>query len=367
MKFYPIPIFKVFGIQINLDYSWFIVFFLITLTLAEGFYPNFYPGHSFFVYWFVGAFSALLLFTSVLVHELGHSLVAKQFGIPVREINLFIFGGVAMIEEEAHNPKEEFLIAIAGPITSFFIGTFFLILVLLYPVDDILNGVINYLMYVNYIIAIFNLVPAFPLDGGRILRSILWHKKDLLSATKITSNLGLYFAYFLILIGVLTFISGEFISALWYIFLGLFLRQASKISFEETKFSYFLSKYKVEQLMTPIKPLLYSDTINELMSYYYPFYHINYYPVIGSDGKFYYIYVPDLEGINKDEKLENYLEEIKCFVSPYDSLYKAFKVMSKCNIDELPVIYKNTLLGIIKRSSIEHIINVVNKNREVNL
>ncbi len=354
MKFSPIPLFRVFGIQINLDYSWFIVFLLITFTLAEYFYPYFYPNYSAIIYWLFGAISAILLFASVLLHELSHSLVALKFGIPVKEINLFIFGGVAMIEEEAHSPKEEFLIAIAGPLMSFSLGIFFLILVLLYPVDDIFNGLINYLMYVNFIIGFFNLIPAFPLDGGRILRSILWRKKDLLTATKITSTLGKYFGYFLIFIGILYIIQGNFVNGGWSILLGMFITQAAKVSYEESKLSYVLSKYKVEQFMTTLKPLFYNSPVNELIDFYQPFYHINYFPVIGKDGRFYIVDINEIK--NKEGTLEKYLEDIKCFVSPYDSLFKALKIMNKCNMDELPVIYKNTFLGIIKRSQIENLL-----------
>ncbi|RMA97314.1 site-2 protease family protein [Hydrogenothermus marinus] len=363
MKFYPIPLFRAFGIQINLDFSWFIVFFLISLTLAEGFYPQIYPGHNPIIYWIAGTISAVLLFICVLLHELGHSLVAMHFGISVKEINLFIFGGVAMIEGEAKSPKEEFLIAIAGPITSFILGLFFLILALLYPVDDILNGIINYLFYVNFIIAFFNLVPAFPLDGGRILRAFLWSKKDYLTATKITSNLGTYFAYFLVFFGFLYLIQGAFLSALWMGFLGFFLRQISKVSYEEAKISYYLSKYKVEQFITHVKPLLFSDKIEELISYYYPFYKVKYYPVIGNDGKFYYVYVPSLKGVSIEDSIEKYMEDIKCKVSPYDNLFQAYKLMNKCQVDELPVIYKNTLLGIIRKDSIDYIIQSI-ENKE---
>ena len=354
MKFNSIPLFRIFGIQINLDYSWFVVFLLITFTLAEYFYPYFYSGHSLIIYWIFGAISAILLFTSVLLHELSHSLVALKFGISVKEINLFIFGGVAMIEEEAHSPKEEFLIAIAGPLMSFSLGVFFLILALLYPVDDIFNGLINYLMYVNFIIGIFNLVPAFPLDGGRILRSILWQKKDLLTATKITSSLGKYFGYFLVFLGILYIIQGNFVNGAWSIILGLFIKQAAVISFEEVKFSHILSKYKVEQFMITLKPLFYNSSVSELLNFYKPFYHLNYFPVVGKDGRFYLVDVNDIK--NKEDTLEPYLKEINCFVSPYDNLFKALKIMNKCQMDELPVIYKNTFLGIIKRSYIENIL-----------
>ncbi len=353
MRFYPIPLFRIFGIQVNLDYSWFIAFILITFTLAEYFYPYFYPGHSTLLYWVFGAISAILLFLSVLLHELAHSLVAIYFKIPVKQINLFIFGGVAMFEEEAHSPKEEFLIAVAGPIMSIALGIFFFILALLYPYNDMFNGLINYLMYVNFAIGIFNLIPAFPLDGGRILRAFLWQKKDIVTATKITANLGTFFGYFLIFLGILYFISGEFINGIWLIFLGLFLKYASNVAYKETKLSAVLSKYKVENFMTVIEPLFYNVSTDEILNFYKPFYHISYIPVIGRDGKFYLLNTLNLK---PNSSVEDNLEEISCWVSPYDSLFRAYKLMNQCQLDELPVIYKNTFLGIIKRSTIEDLI-----------
>ncbi len=355
-----IPIFKVFDIQINLDYSWFFVFILITYTLAEYFYPYYYPGHSVLTYLFFGAISTILLFVSVLLHELAHSLVAKHYGIPVKNINLFIFGGVAMIEEEAPDPKVEFLIAIAGPICSFLLGSFFFLIAYFYPEDNLFNGLINYLMIVNFAIAFFNLVPAFPLDGGRILRSIIWAKKDLITATKVSTFTGKAFAYFLMLLGLLSLVQGSFINAVWYIFLGWFLKNAAEVSYEQTKLSVILSQYKVEMFMRTIKPLLYTDTVYTLMTSYYPFYRFSIYPVIGDDGKIYIVHIKDAmkipQSLWETTSIMKIAKPLKVYVSPYESLYKALKLMNRYNLDELPVIYGNTVLGIIRRIEIEHIL-----------
>ncbi|WP_029521735.1 site-2 protease family protein [Persephonella sp. KM09-Lau-8] len=360
MRFKSIPIFKVFGIQVNLDFSWFIVFFLITFTLAEAFYPYYYPGHNFLVYLFVSAISAILLFASVLLHELSHSLVALKYGIPVREIDLFIFGGVAMIEEEAPSPKIEFLVAIAGPLCSFALAFIFFLLALFYPQDDLLNGIINYLMYVNLALGLFNLIPAFPLDGGRILRSIIWAKKDIITATKVSSWTGTMFAYFLMLLGFLSIIQGSFINALWYGFLGWFLKNAAKVSFEQTKLSVILSQYKVEQFMHTIKPVLPDETISEFMLYHYPMYNTRIFPVIGRDGKIYVVDIFDIKRIPQSQwdsiKVVDIAKPIVAYVSPYDTLMKALKLMNRYQLDELPVIYGNTVLGIIKRDVIESLL-----------
>ncbi len=357
MKFNTIPLFRVFGIQVNLDYSWFIVFLLITVTLAMGYFPYEYKGLDPIWYWLAGSISAILLFVSVLLHELSHSLVALHYGIPVKEINLFIFGGVALIEEEAPSPKVEFQIAIAGPICSFVLGTIFLVMAYFYPYNDLLNGIINYLMIVNYIIAFFNLVPAFPLDGGRILRAIIWSKKDLLTATKISSMTGTAFAYFLMLLGILSLIEGSFINAMWYGLIGLFLRQASKSSYEQTKLTVILSKYRVQNFLQTMKPIFPDETLYTVMTQYFPFYHTKTLPVLGTDGRFYIVDIEDIKAIPQSEwdkiKVIEIAKPIEVYVSPFDTLVKAITLMRNFNLDELPVIYENTFLGIIKRSTIE--------------
>ncbi len=352
-----IPLFKIFGIQINLDFSWFIVFFLITFTFATGFFPYQYPGYNPILYWIVSAVAAVLLFVSVLLHELGHSLVARRFGIPVKEIDLFIFGGVAMIEEEAHSPKEEFLIAIAGPIVSIILGFFFLILAWFYPKDDLINGLINYLMYANFLIGVFNLIPAFPLDGGRILRAFLWQKTgDLLKATKFASDAGKLFGIFLAILGFFYIIAGSFINGVWLILIGFFVYNAAINNFEASKFRLYLSRYKVENFMEPIKPVFHDTPVGEILSKHYPTQKTEHFVVIGKDGKFHVVDVKKLKDATFLEPVGKYAEEVKCYVSPFDNLYKAYSLMVKCNRKELLVIYKNTLLGIIRQNSFKHLL-----------
>lgn len=356
----PIKLFNIFGIPVKLDKSWFIVFLLLTITLAFGYYKINYPEHNILIYIFWGVVSSIFLFISVLLHELAHSVVALKFKIPVREIILFIFGGVAMMEDESPSPKAEFAVAIAGPIMSFLLGIIFGIFVYLYPTDDLLNGFFNYLMFINFMIAIFNLVPAFPLDGGRILRSIIWAKKNILVATKISSLTGKIFAGVLVFIGVVSLFKGNFISFIWYVLLGSFLFQASVESYETTKLNVILSRYRVENLVEVIKPLLPNQTLLEYMNEYYQVYKTSIYPLIGDDGKFYYISIEDIRKIPFTQwefvRVMDIAKPIKVYVKPFDKLTKAYRLMINYNFDELPVIYKQTLLGIIRRSRIEYII-----------
>ncbi len=354
-----IPLFRLFGIQINLDYSWFIIFFLITFALAEGYYSHVYQGYPGIVYWFAGTVSAILLFASVLLHELSHSLVAISRGLSVKEIDLFIFGGVAMIEEEAPDPKSEFLIAIAGPIASFLIGFFFFLIAYYYPHDDLFNGVVNYLMIVNFILGFFNLVPAYPLDGGRVLRALLWSRKDLLTATKISSQVGVFFAYFLISVGILYIFLGN-LNGLWYCLLGLFLRQAAKRGFEQTLLYSILSKYKVQNFLVTVKPLFPNQTLADVFNYYYPFYHLSIYPVISDNGEIRIVDISRYKRVPLEElekiKVGDITEPLRIYISPFDTLANALKIMNKYKVEEVPVIYRNTVLGIIKRTTIESIL-----------
>ena len=163
-----IPLGRILGIRIGLDYSWFLVFALLTWLLAQGYYPVEFKNWPSLLYWFMGVLTAIMLFVSVLLHELGHSLVALRYKMPVRSITLFIFGGVAQIGAEPPSAIAEFLIAIAGPVVSLTLTAFF------YAVQPLVSGVqpllglAKYLAYINLALVVFNLIPGFPLDGGRV-------------------------------------------------------------------------------------------------------------------------------------------------------------------------------------------------------
>ena len=174
MTRHNIPLGKILGIPIGLDYSWFLIFVLLTWSLATGYYPVEFKYWSPPLYWFMGAVTAIMLFVSVLIHELGHSVVALQYKIPVRSITLLIFGGVAQIGAEPPNAMAEFLIAIAGPVVSFTLAIFFYALASIVTGIQPLFGLAKYLAYINLAVAAFNLIPGFPLDGGWVLRAIIW-------------------------------------------------------------------------------------------------------------------------------------------------------------------------------------------------
>ena len=180
-------LFKIFGFSVNIDASWFILAIFIIWSLAKGVFPEYFKGLSSKTYWWMGAGGAFGLFASIIFHELCHSIVAVRYGLPMKGITLFIFGGVAEMSDEPPSPKAEFLMAIAGPVSSVVLGLVFYLIYFAgqrwgWPMP--VNGVFSYLTWLNFVLAGFNMLPAFPLDGGRVFRSILWGaKRDLRWAT----------------------------------------------------------------------------------------------------------------------------------------------------------------------------------------
>lgn len=368
---YSYPIFNVFGITVNVDVSWIFAFLLVSFSLAEGFFPHLYPNVPSYYYWIVASVSAIFLFVSVLLHELSHSIVAIKHGIPVRDIYLFIFGGVAMIEKEPSSPLTEFKIAIAGPIMSFLLGFIFFVVAYFYPYDNLFNGFINYLFLVNFTLGFFNLIPAFPLDGGRILRSILWSKYGLLKATYISSKFGTYFGWFLIVFGVILMFIGNFVNGLWLIFLGIFIKRASKQAYINTKISTLLSRYRVDNFLTVVNPIFSTEPVENYLKIYFPYYRTYIYPVISKDGKIKFIHYKDLEGLPsyeiEDKTVGDFEREFRPTVGPSDSLIDAYKLMMKNNLTEIPVVYNNTFIGILKRDIIEEILRSYMRDKDEDL
>lgn len=232
-----IPLFNLMGFSVRLDSSWFILVFLITWTLAIGFFPFAYPGHSYVIYLLMGLLVSIGLFFSVLIHEFAHARVGKIFGVPMGGITLFLFGGVAEMENDAPNPKAEFLMTLAGPATSVLVLLLFWSLTLFgqmqgWPV--LIVGTTSYLAGLNGLLILFNLIPAFPLDGGRLLRATLWYwKKNIFRATWIASRMGVFFGITLMIWGLMGLLAGDLIGGIWRVLLGLFLKNAADMSYRQ--------------------------------------------------------------------------------------------------------------------------------------
>ena len=233
----------------------------------------------------MGIFGAIGLFVSIVIHELFHSLVARRFGLSIRGITLFMFGGVAEMTEEPANAKTEFYMALAGPVTSIALGMIFYSTYLILKrlgVSMGITGIFGYLGIINWALAGFNLIPAFPLDGGRILRSILWwRKKDLRWATRIASRMGEIFGFTLIFLGVFSIFRGSFVGGIWLFLIGMFLQNASQVSMQRLMISKALEGETVRRFMKP-DPVTIPDTmtLKEAVEDYIYRYHYKMFPVV---------------------------------------------------------------------------------------
>lgn len=281
--------FSLFGFKVKVDLSWFILAILITWSLAKGVFPNYFKGFTNTTYWVMGAAGAIGLFASIIFHEFFHSYIAKIYGIPMKGITLFIFGGVSEMEDEPKSPRIEFYMAIAGPLSSLLLSGIFYLLMIFNKFAGLpksSGAVLAYLCVINIVLAGFNLVPAFPLDGGRVLRSVLWGvKRNLKWATRIASSFGSIFGILLIILGVLNFISGNFIGGLWYFLIGMFIQNASKMSYRQLVIRRALAGEHVERFMKA-QPITVGPnlTLTELVSEFYYKYHFKMYPVV-EDGR----------------------------------------------------------------------------------
>jgi Zn-dependent protease len=261
MNRHTIPLGRILGIPIGLDYSWFLIFGLITWTMAVGYYPAEYKNWPTAQYWIVAAVTAIMLFVSVLLHELGHSVVAMHYKIRVRSITLFIFGGISQIGTEPINAPVQFWISIAGPAVSFALAVFFLLLQPVFTGVVSLLALSKYLVYINLVIGLFNLIPGFPLDGGGVFRAVVWgitHNRR--RAMLIAANLGRFIAYIFIFFGVWQMFAGNFINGMWIAFIGWFLESAAKGQVQQLALHDMLAGHKVSQAMNRQYTAIPADT-----------------------------------------------------------------------------------------------------------
>ena len=286
-------LFRLLGFEVKLDLSWLVLAFLITWTLATNVFPSEYR-LPLTTLWIMGVVGAIGLFASIIFHEMSHSLVARRYGLPIRGITLFIFGGVAEMEREPPSPKAEWLMAIAGPLASVltalvFGGVAYVANWLDWPLP--VKGVVGYLSSVNWGLAILNLMPAFPLDGGRVLRAALWSwSKNMGWATRIASSIGAGFGGLLMVFGAyLAFMgfrgAGSLIGGIWMFMIGMFLRYAARMSYRNLAMRRRLECEPVARFMQPDPVTVSPDaTIAELVDGYVHRHHHKMLPVV-QDGR----------------------------------------------------------------------------------
>jgi Zn-dependent protease/predicted transcriptional regulator len=353
-----ITLFKLFGFAVRVDASWLIIAVLITWSLAVGYFPQKYPGLAAPDYWWMGVASALGLFASIVVHEFAHSLVARRYGLPMKGITLFIFGGVAEMSDEPPNPKTEFLMAIAGPLTSIALGAgaYLLYQAVRESWQPAGAGVVAYMYWINWILAAFNLIPAFPLDGGRVLRSALWHwKGNLAGATRIAAAVGSGFGLVLILLAVWQLMAGNFIGAMWWFLIGLFLRGAAQSSYQQVVIRTSLKGEPVRRFMNP-HPVTVSPgiSVQALVDDYIYRHHYKMFPVVLDTGKLAgWVSAQQVKAVPREEWGRHTVREVMQPSSPDNTIgpdqeaAKALAKMTRGGLSRLMVADGDRLVAVI--------------------
>ena len=362
-----IELIKIFDIPIKLDLSWFIILAFITWTLAAGYFPSKYPELDKFTYLIMGLFSALLLFVSVLLHELSHALVARRNNIPIRGITLFIFGGIAEMDQEPPTARSEILMAAAGPLCSGILSFLFLLIGNLFtnflPYAPII-GILKYCVFINTALMIFNLLPGFPLDGGRILRAVIWnYTGDLKKATYTTSRIGSSMGVFFIIFGFFNIFTGNFIGGLWFALIGLFIKSAADAGYQQLLSGNLLQGIKVSEIMTrDLITVNNSITLDRLVDDYFLKHRFNSYPVVSDDTLLGMVSIHDVKQIPREDWKEVNVSKILdariigfC-VHPDDDATNAMSRMVKNGLGRVPVLDSGKLVGIVSHRDIMQII-----------
>lgn len=358
-------LFRAFGFPIRVDASWFVIAALVTWALAEQSFPWLASlvdptvELALATAWLMGLVGALLLFASVLLHELAHAVVARGFGIEMRGITLFIFGGVAEMTDEPPSANSEFQVAIAGPVASLLLAFGFAGIAwgcwVLWQGESLPVLVVAlYLALLNSMLAIFNLVPAFPLDGGRVLRSALWYAwSDLRRATRVTSLLGSAFGLALILFGIVGVLSGN-LFAIWWVLIGLFVRNAAQMSYRQLLLRRVLEGEPVSQFMHP-DPVTVPRHISvlELVEEYLYRHHYKMFPVVDDDRLVGCVTTREVKALPREEWDRTSVGAVAAdctdrnTIAPDADAMGALATMSRAGLSRLMVVDQGRLVGIL--------------------
>jgi Zn-dependent protease len=360
---------RIGGIEVIADHSWLIVFFLMIGTVT------FSMNNTAPQYWMkgavIGAITAVLLFISIMIHELVQSFIAIKHGIKIISIRLFVFGGLSQAASEPQNGRHEFLIALAGPASSMALGfLFFAIYILAGAGKTPVAGIALYLGWANILLALLNMIPGFPLDGGRILRAFLWdHWGDMNRATKVVSQLGNSVALFFIILGILLalqFLAGQNpIPGLWFLFIGLFMKQSTVGSYQAIMLRRALSGVQVRQIMTEnVISVDWLISIDQLIQDYIYKHQFTQFPVFNRDE---FVGMVSLEGVKTISKdlwgfkqvrdIMTPIELVPC-LKPTDDATEALSRMIADEIGSMPVVEDGHLMGIISRRNIMNLFRI---------
>jgi Zn-dependent protease/CBS domain-containing protein len=357
MTRYSIPLGKILGIQIGLDYSWFLIFALLTWMLAGSYYPEEFKHWPPLLYWVIGAVTAIMFFGCVLLHELGHSVVALRYKIPVRSITLFLFGGIAQIGAEPPSAVAEFFIAVAGPLVSLALAILFYAAQPLVAGMEPLLGVAKYLAYINAALVLFNLIPGYPLDGGRVLRAIVWAiTGNMGRSTIIAANAGRFFAFLLIFVGVWQILTGNPGGGLWIAFIGWFLDNAASVQIQQVMLRGLLTGHRVSEAMSRRCAIIREDmTLQQLVDEQILGGGQRSFLVNRGDQTVGFITLHRIKEVPRPQwtttsaaKAMLPLEQLKC-IGPDAELWSALQMMDRNGVNQMPVIRDQHVVGMLSR------------------
>jgi Zn-dependent protease/CBS domain-containing protein len=372
-----ISIGKVFGISIKLHYSWFIIFALVTWTLTASYFPSAYPSWSLPTKIIAGILTSLLFFGSVLLHELMHSLVAKKEGIHIEAITLFVLGGVSQITSEPKTAKDEFRMAIAGPLSSLLLGGIFWGIWFVVRRSNVasaqfVTAITYWLGYINLALGVFNLVPGFPLDGGRVLRSLLWWRgKKLQSATRIASVIGQGIGFLFIFGGIFLIFTNYWLDGIWIALIGWFLQSSASGSYRQLILEDMLNGHVASDIMSRdcqvIPPNM---TIEQLVNDNIFQHGRRCFPVSADNGVEGLITLRDIKAIPREQwnkvpvsKAMTPMEKLK-YVKPDESLNTVLQTMAQNDINQIPVVQDRNIIGMVGRDNLINFINVMGELRK---
>jgi Zn-dependent protease/CBS domain-containing protein len=352
---------RVFGFEINVHWSWLFIFVLVTWTFATGVLEDAYPNWPGAQRWILANAIAAIFFISILLHEMSHSLLARRYGIPVSSITLFVFGGVSNLGKEPDNARQEFWIAIVGPLTSLFLGLVCLVLYFsLDPLDHGASVIAGNLAAINIAIGVFNLVPGFPLDGGRVLRSVFWSRKhNILGATRIASRVGVMVAYGIMAIGVVAFLFSSPITGVWFFLIGNFLRVASTESYQQVFLDKALKGVPASAVARQDYTIVSPDmSLASLVEENVLAGHGRCFPVVVGREIIGLITLSDLKMHARDEwattsvyRAMTPFEKLRT-VSMRDDLPEVMAQLAAGDVNQVPLVEGRELLGIIHRSDV---------------
>jgi Zn-dependent protease len=353
-----IRLFSVWGIPIYLHVSWFIIFALITLSLAKQF-TSLHPGWTQTQHYALGIITSVLFFASVVFHELSHSFVALRYQIPVKSITLFVFGGLAGIGREPDNARQEFNIAIAGPLSSLFLAGCFWLVAHFFHGDDMVVAAAGWLAWINTPLAVFNLVPGFPLDGGRVLRGIAWGiTGNFERATKIAANAGKAFAYVMILIGVWQMLNGNWVGGLWTAFIGWFLLSAAQESYAQVAIRSTLNGVRAADVMSQDVPTVTRDMSLEEYVHEVLRTGVLTHIVIGAGKPVGLVSLQAARTVPRNEWATNSVQAVMLpierieWAKPDEPALAVLERMQKQDIAQMPVAADGNIVGMISRDGI---------------